>query len=73
MSSGYDIGIVTPPIVFRLGRHLLVIPPLHASDACRLSNGSRHLLLLEGVARCDCSGRNTPSATDAGGPLDLHG
>jgi hypothetical protein len=27
------IGIVTPPIVFGLGRHLLVILPLHASDA----------------------------------------
>jgi hypothetical protein len=25
------------------------------------------------VARCDCPGRDTPSATDAGGPLDLHG
>jgi hypothetical protein len=25
------------------------------------------------VAKCDCPGRDTPSATDAGGPLDLHG
>jgi hypothetical protein len=23
--------------------------------------------------RCDCSGRDTPSATDAGSPLDLQG
>jgi hypothetical protein len=29
------VGIVTTPIVFRLGRHLLVILPLHASDALR--------------------------------------
>jgi hypothetical protein len=34
---------------------------------------SRDLILLDGVARCDSSGRDTPSATDAGGPLDLHG
>jgi hypothetical protein len=67
------IGIVASPIVFRLGRHLLVIHPLHASDACRPSNGSRDVLLFDGVARCDSSGRDTPSATDAGGPLDLHG
>jgi hypothetical protein len=35
-------------------------------------NGSRDLLLFDGVVRCDCSGRDTPSATYAGGPLDLH-
>jgi hypothetical protein len=67
------IGIVSSPIVFRLGRHLLVILPLHASDARRPSNRSRHLLLLDGVARCECSSRDTPSAMDASGPLDLHG
>jgi hypothetical protein len=67
------IGIVTPPITFRLGRHLLVILPLHASDVRRPSNVGRDLLLFDGVARCDYSGRDTPSATDAGGPLDLHG
>jgi hypothetical protein len=67
------IGIVAIPIVLRLGRHLLVILPLHASDAHRPSNRSRDLLLFDGVARCDRNGRNTPSATDAGGPLDLHG
>jgi hypothetical protein len=65
------IGIVTP-IVFWLGRHLLVILSLHASDARRPSNRSRDLLLFDGVARCDCSSRDTPSATDVGGPLDLH-
>jgi hypothetical protein len=36
-------------------------------------NGSRDLLLFDGVARCDCSGRDTPSSMDAGSPLDLHG
>jgi hypothetical protein len=30
-------------------------------------------ITLTGVARCDSSGRDTPSATDAGGPLDLDG
>jgi hypothetical protein len=67
------IGIVATPIVFRLEQHLLVILPLHASDACRPSNGSRDVLLFNGVARCDSSGQDTPSATDASGPLDLHG
>jgi hypothetical protein len=67
------IGIVATPIVFRLRRHLLVILPLHASDARRPSDGSRDVLLFDGVARCDSSGRDTPSAIDAGGPLDLHG
>jgi hypothetical protein len=40
-------------------------------DARRPSNGSRDLLLLDKVARCDSSGRDTPSATDAGqsGPV----
>jgi hypothetical protein len=66
-------GIVTPPVVFRLGRHLLVILPLHALDALQPSNGSRDLLLLDGVARCDCSGQDMPFAMDACGPLDLHG
>jgi hypothetical protein len=42
-------------------------------DARRPSNESRDLLLLDEVARCDCSGWDTPSATDAGGPLDLDG
>jgi hypothetical protein len=36
-------------------------------------NGSRDVLLLDGVARCDSSGRDTPSATDAGSPLDPDG
>jgi hypothetical protein len=49
----------------------LVVLPLHASDARRPSNGSRDLLLFDGVARGDSSGRDTPSATDARGPLDL--
>jgi hypothetical protein len=66
------IGVVTVPIVLRLGRHLLVVLPLHASDARRPSNGSRNLLLFDGVARSDSSGRDSPSATDAGGPLDLN-
>jgi hypothetical protein len=61
------------PIVLRLGRHLLVILPLHATDARRPSNGSRDVLLFDRVARCDSSGRDTPSAMDAGGPLDLDG
>jgi hypothetical protein len=67
------VGIVAIPIVFRLGRHLLVVLPLHASDPRRPSNGSRDILLFDGVARCDSSGRDTLSATDAGGPLDLDG
>jgi hypothetical protein len=54
------IGVVATPIVL----------PLHASDARRPSNGSRDILLLDGVARCNSSGRDTPSATDA---LDLDG
>jgi hypothetical protein len=62
-SSGYDR---------RSNRYLLVVLPLHASDARRPSNRSRDLLLLDGVARCNSSGRDTPSPTDAGGPLDLN-
>jgi hypothetical protein len=67
------VEVVTTPIVLRLGRHLLVVLPLHASDARQPSNGSRDLLLFDGVARSDSSGQDTPSATDAGGPLDLDG
>jgi hypothetical protein len=67
------VGVVAIPIVLRLGRHLLVVLPLHASDARRPSNGSRDVLLFDGVARSDSSGRDTPSATVAGGPLDLDG
>jgi hypothetical protein len=67
------VGVVAIPIVLRLRRHLLVVLPLHATDARRPSNGSRDLLLFDGVARCDSSGQDTPSATDAGGPLDLDG
>jgi hypothetical protein len=70
---GYDHQNSRSPIVFRLERHLLVILPLDASDARQPLNGSRDLLLLDGIARCDSSGRDTPFATDAGGPLDLHG
>jgi hypothetical protein len=66
-------GVITTPIVLMLGRHLLVVFPLHATDARRPSNGRRDVLLLDEVARCDSSGRDTPSATDAGGPLDLDG
>jgi hypothetical protein len=39
----------------------------------RPSNRGKDVLLFDGVARCDSSGRDTPSATDAGGPLDLDG
>jgi hypothetical protein len=67
------IGVVAISIVLRLGRHLLVVFPLHVLDARRPLNGSRDLLLFDGVARSDSSGRDTPSATDAGGPLDLDG
>jgi hypothetical protein len=28
------------------------------------------VVIFDGIARCDSSGRDTPSATDAGGPLD---
>jgi hypothetical protein len=42
-------------------------------DACQPSNGRRDLLFFVRVARCDSSGRDTPSATDVGGPLDLDG
>jgi ABC-type enterochelin transport system permease subunit len=28
------------------------------------------VVIFDGNARCDSSGRDTPSATDAGGPLD---
>jgi hypothetical protein len=67
------VGVVTTPIVIRLGRHLLVVFSLHALDACRPSNGRRDLLFFNGVARYESSSRDTPSATDAGGPLDLDG
>jgi hypothetical protein len=67
------VGVVAIPIVLRLGRHLLVVLPLYATDARRPSNGHRDLLLFDGVVRCDSSSRDTPSATDAGGPLDLDG
>jgi hypothetical protein len=67
------VGVVATPIVLRLGRHLIVVLPLHALNACRPSNGRRDLLFFDGVARCDSSGRDTSSATDAGGPLDLDG
>jgi hypothetical protein len=65
------VGVVATPIILRLGRHLLVVFPLHALDALRPSNGRRDLLSFDGVARCNSSGRDTPSPTDAGGPLDL--
>jgi hypothetical protein len=42
-------------------------------DACGPSNGRRDLLSFDGVARCNSSGRDTPSAMDAGCPLDLDG
>jgi hypothetical protein len=67
------VGVVATPTIFRLGRHLLVVFPLHALDARRPSNGRRDLLSFDGVARCNSSGRDTPSATDAGDPLDLDG
>jgi hypothetical protein len=64
------VGAVATPIILRLGQHLLEVFPLHALDAHRPSNGRRDLLSFDGVARCGRSGRDTPSATDAGGPLD---
>jgi hypothetical protein len=64
------VGVVATPIILRLGRHLLVVFALHALDACRPLNGRRDLLSFDGVARCKSSSRDTPSATDAGGPLD---
>jgi hypothetical protein len=67
------IGLVAIPIVLMLWRHLLAVLPLHASDVRRPSNGSRDLLLFDGVVRSDSSGRDTPSATDAGGSLDHDG
>jgi hypothetical protein len=67
------VRVVATPIVLRLGRHLLVFLPLHALDARRPSNRHRYLLFFDGVARCDSSSRDTPSATDASGPLDLNG
>jgi hypothetical protein len=67
------VGVVATPIALRLGRHLLVVLLLHALDARRPSNGRRDLLSFDGVARCDSFGRDTPSATDAGGPLHLDG
>jgi hypothetical protein len=66
------VGVVATPTVLRLGRHLLVVLPLHALDARRPSNRHRELLFFNGVARCDSSGRDSPSATDADGPLDLN-
>jgi hypothetical protein len=42
-------------------------------DVRQPSNGCRDLLSFDGVVRCDSSGWDTPSTTDAGGPLDLDG
>jgi hypothetical protein len=42
-------------------------------DARRPSTGRRDLLSFDRVARCNTSSRDTPSATDTGGPLDLDG
>jgi hypothetical protein len=42
-------------------------------DSRQASNGRTDLLSYDGVARCDSSNRDTPSAMDAGGPLDLDG
>jgi hypothetical protein len=28
------------------------------------------VVIFDGIVRCKCSGRDTPSATDVGGPLD---
>jgi hypothetical protein len=42
-------------------------------DARRPSNRRRDLLSFDGVARCNSSGWDTPSAMDVGGPLDLDG
>jgi hypothetical protein len=67
------VGVVATPIILRLGPHLLVVFALHALDACQPSNRRRDLLSFVGVARCKSSGRDTPSATDSGGPLDLDG
>jgi hypothetical protein len=67
------VGVVATPIMLRLRRHLLVVFPLHALDSRQPSNGRRDLLSFDGVARCNSSGRDTPSATDAGGPLDIDG
>jgi hypothetical protein len=64
------VGVVSTPIILRLGRRLLVVFALHALDACRPSKGCRDLLSFDGVARCKSSGRDTPSATDACGPLN---
>jgi hypothetical protein len=64
------VGVVAIPIILRLWRHLLVVFALDAWDACRPSNGCRDLLSFDGVARCKSSGPDTPSATDACGPLD---
>jgi hypothetical protein len=67
------VKVVATPVVLRLGRRLLAVFPLNATDVCRPSNGRRDVLLLDRFARCDSFGRDTPSATDAGGPLDLGG
>jgi hypothetical protein len=64
------VRIVATPIILRLWRRLLVVFALHALDACRPLNGRKDLLSFDGVARCKSSGRDTPSATDACGPLD---
>jgi hypothetical protein len=64
------VRVVATPIILRLWRRLLVVFALDALDVCRPSNGRRDLLYFDGVARCKSSGRDTPSATDARGPLD---
>jgi hypothetical protein len=64
------VGVVAIPIILRLRRHLLVIFPLDALEACRPSDGCRDLLSFDGVARCKSSVRDTSSATDTCGPLD---
>jgi hypothetical protein len=47
------IGVVTPPVIFWLGRHLIVVFPLHASNALQSTDRGRDSLLLDMVARCD--------------------
>jgi hypothetical protein len=64
------VGVVATHIILRLWRRLLVVFALDALDACRPWNGCRDLLSFDGVARCKSSGRDTPSATYACGPLE---
>jgi ABC-type enterochelin transport system permease subunit len=69
-SEGVVITIISTIITAVVATTIVVAAVAVGSPLLGLLVPNVEVIIFDGIARCKSSGRDTPSSTDSGGPLD---